>query len=309
MNKSYSQLSSISKYNDKLASFSERLSSSLIDIKDLNEEINLFQDRLSVDKNKLEEIEGRINLINYLEDKYFVSSVEDLLKKLEELSHSFSNLDTSNNNLNDLEEKFNKNKEWLLITSKLLSKSRKDFATKIQSIIIKDLEQLGIKNANLQFSFKELENLNYYGKDSVELLFSANKGHDLKSIEKVASGGEISRLMLCIKKHLYLTKKISTIVFDEIDSGVSGQVAEKLGFFMKEIANKQQIIAITHLPQIASIADNHYKVFKNELEDEKIGTKINLLDNKNRVLELARLLSGKEITNEAIANAKKMLNI
>ena len=113
MNKSHSQLSSISEYNDKLASFSERLSSSLIDVKDLNEEINLFQDRLSVDKNKLEEIEGRINFINYLEDKYFVSSVEDLLKKLEELSHGFSNLDTSNNNLNDLEKKFNKNKEWL----------------------------------------------------------------------------------------------------------------------------------------------------------------------------------------------------
>ena len=309
MNKSHSQLSSISEYNDKLASFSERLSSSLIDLKDLNEEINLFQDRLSVDKNKLEEIEGRINFINYLEDKYFVSSVEDLLKKLEELSHGFSNLDTSNNNLNELEKKFNKNKEWLFITSKKLSKSRKVFATKIESILIKDLEQLGIKNANLQFSFKELANLNYYGKDSVELLFSANKGHDLKSIEKVASGGEISRLMLCIKKHLYLTKKISTIVFDEIDSGVSGQIAEKLGFFMKEIAKEQQIIAITHLPQIASISDDHYKVFKNELGDEKIETKINLLDNKNRVLELARLLSGKEITNEAIANAKKMLNI
>ncbi len=136
MNNSYSLLSSISKYNDKLATFSERLSSNLIEIKDLNEEISLFQDRLSVDKNKLDEIEDRINLINSLEDKYFVSSVEDLLKKLEELSHSFSNLDPSNNNLKDLEKKFNDNQEWLLITSKLLSKSRKLFAIKIQSILL-----------------------------------------------------------------------------------------------------------------------------------------------------------------------------
>ena len=112
-----------------------------------------------------------------------------------------------------------------------------------------------------------------------------------------------------VKKHLYLTKKSSTIIFDEIDSGVSGQVAEKVGFFMKEISKKQQIIAITHLPQIASIANDHYKVFKNEIGHEKIETKINLLDDENRVLELAKLLSGEEITNEAIANAKKMLNI
>jgi DNA repair protein RecN (Recombination protein N) len=116
--------------------------------------------------------------------------------------------------------------------------------------------------------------------------------------------------MLCIKKNLYLIKKSSTIIFDEIDSGVSGKVAEKVGFFMKEISTKQQIIVITHLPQIACIANDHYKVFKNDdIVEGKIETKIDFLDRNNRVLELARLLSGEEITEEAIANAKKMLNI
>tara|TARA_B100001250_G_C19762546_1_gene773167 strand:+ start:162 stop:827 length:666 start_codon:yes stop_codon:yes gene_type:complete len=218
-------------------------------------------------------------------------------------------LHPSKTDLNSLEKDYNENKEWLLNTSIFISKLRRDFSKNIELKLIQGLEQLGINDAKIQFSFRDLDSFNYHGKDSLELLFSANKGHDLKPIQKVASGGELSRLMLCIKKHLYSTKKSSTIIFDEIDSGVSGEIAEKVGFFMKEISQKQQIIAITHLPQIASIANDHYKVFKNELEFEKLETKINLLDDKSRVLELARLLSGEEITEEAIANAKKMLNI
>lgn len=309
LEKGSSLLNSISKFNDNLVKFSDRISVNLIDLKDLNEEINLFQDRLNVDQNKLEKLEARLNLINSLEEKHLVSSVEQLLEKQKELSKKVSFLDLSKTDIAKLEKDFNENKEWLFNTSNTISKLRRDFSKSIQLILIQDLEQLGINDAKIQFSFKDLDSFNYYGKDSLELLFSANKGHDLKPIQKVASGGELSRLMLCIKKHLYLTKKSSTIIFDEIDSGVSGQVAEKVGFFMKEISKKQQIIAITHLPQIASIANDHYKVFKNEIGDEKIETKINLLDDENRVLELAKLLSGEEITNEAIANAKKMLNI
>ena len=309
LEKGSSLLNSISKFNDNLVKFSDRISVNLIDLKDLNEEINLFQDRLNVDQNKLEKLEARLNLINSLEEKHLVSSVEQLLEKQKELSKKVSFLDLSKTDIAKLEKDFNENKEWLFNTSNTISKLRRDFSKSIQLILIQDLEQLGINDAKIQFSFKDLDSFNYYGKDSLELLFSANKGHDLKPIQKVASGGELSRLMLCIKKHLYLTKKSSTIIFDEIDSGVSGQVAEKVGFFMKEISKKQQIIAITHLPQIASIANDHYKVFKNEIGDKKIETKINLLDDENRVLELAKLLSGEEITNEAIANAKKMLNI
>ena len=309
MERSNSLLKSISSYNDKLLNFSNRVSSNLIDIKDLCEEINIFQDKLIVDNNLMNEIEERLNLINSLEEKHFVDSEEKLLEKTNELSKKISLIKSDDFDLIKIKEEFAKNNEWLLLTADFISKSRIDFSKKIESLLIQDLEFLGISNAKLKFVINELDSLNYYGKDSVELYFTANKGHELKEIQKIASGGELSRLMLCIKKHLYSINNSSTIIFDEIDSGVSGKIAEKVGFFMKKISSNQQIIAITHLPQIASLANNHYKVFKTEKTDSKTETSIMKLNGDNRIYELARLLSGREITEEAIANAEKMLNI
>ena len=309
MERSNSLLKSISSYNDKLLNFSNRVSSNLIDVKDLCEEINIFQDKLIVDNNLMNEIEERLNLINSLEEKHFVDSEEKLLEKTNELSKKISLIKSDDFDLIKIKEEFAKNNEWLLLTADFISKSRIDFSKKIESLLIQDLEFLGISNAKLKFVINELDSLNYYGKDSVELYFTANKGHELKEIQKIASGGELSRLMLCIKKHLYSINNSSTIIFDEIDSGVSGKIAEKVGFFMKKISSNQQIIAITHLPQIASLANNHYKVFKTEKTDCKTETSIMKLNGDNRVYELARLLSGREITEEAIANAEKMLNI
>ena len=309
MERSNSLLKSISSYNDKLLNFSNRVSSNLIDVKDLCEEINIFQDKLIVDNNVMSEIEERLNLINSLEEKHFVDSEEKLLEKTNELSKKISLIKNEDFDLIKIKEEFNKNNEWLLLTADFISKSRIDFSKKIESLLIKDLEFLGISNAKLKFVTNELDSLNYYGKDSVELYFTANKGHELKEIHKIASGGELSRLMLCIKKHLYSINNSSTIIFDEIDSGVSGKIAEKVGFFMKKISSNQQIIAITHLPQIASLANNHYKVFKTEKKEEKTETSIMKLNGDDRIYELARLLSGREITEEAIANAEKMLNI
>ena len=309
MERSNSLLKSISSYNDKLLNFSNRVSSNLIDVKDLCEEINIFQDKLIVDNNLMNEIEERLNLINSLEEKHLVDSEEKLLEKTNELSKKISLIKNEDFDLIKIKEEFIKNNEWLLLTADFISKSRIDFSKKIESLLIKDLEFLGISNAKLKFVTNELDSLNYYGKDSVELYFTANKGHELKEIYKIASGGELSRLMLCIKKHLYSINNSSTIIFDEIDSGVSGKIAEKVGFFMKKISSNQQIIAITHLPQIASLANNHYKVFKTEKKEEKTETSIMKLNGDNRIYELARLLSGREITEEAIANAEKMLNI
>jgi len=309
MERSNSLLKSISSYNDKLLNFSNRVSSNLIDVKDLCEEINIFQDKLIVDNNLMNEIEERLNLINSLEEKHLVDSEEKLLEKANELSKKISLIKNEDFDLIKIKEEFIKNNEWLLLTADFISKSRIDFSKKIESLLIKDLEFLGISNAKLKFVTNELDSLNYYGKDSVELYFTANKGHELKEIYKIASGGELSRLMLCIKKHLYSINNSSTIIFDEIDSGVSGKIAEKVGFFMKKISSNQQIIAITHLPQIASLANNHYKVFKTEKKEEKTETIIMKLNCNNRIYELARLLSGREITEEAIANAEKMLNI
>ena len=309
MERSNSLLKSISSYNDKLLKFSNRVSSNLIDLKDLSEEINIFQDKLIVDNNLMNEIEERLNLINSLEEKHLVDSEEKLLEKTSELSKKISLIKNEGFDLIKIKEEFIKNNEWLLLTADFISKSRIDFSKKIESLLIKDLEFLGISNAKLKFVVNELDSLNYYGKDSVELYFTANKGHELKEIYKIASGGELSRLMLCIKKHLYSINNSSTIIFDEIDSGVSGKIAEKVGFFMKKISSNQQIIAITHLPQIASLANNHYKVFKTEKKEEKTETSIMKLNDDNRIYELARLLSGREITEEAIANAEKMLNI
>ena len=168
------------------------------------------------------------------------------------------------------------------------------------------MQSLGIKYAKVLFKFNSLEKNNYYGTDSVDFLFSANKGISLQPVKKIASGGELSRLMLIIKKNLFISNNLSTIIFDEIDSGVSGEIAEKVGLMIKEISKKQQVITITHLPQVASMSNFHYKVSKDENNNNSI-TKLYNLNKNDRILEIARLLSGKNISKEAIANAERML--
>ena len=302
---SYS-LKKIHNYGNNINDFLDRINNNLIDLQDVFREVDIFYEKLDVDKKRLNFIEERLNSINYLEEKYLVSNFEELIKKRDSFllkKEEFSNI---NENIKELQIKYDKQSEKILLQAQVLSKKRREAALKIESFLINDLQSLGIKSASLKFKFYVLEKCNYYGLDSIDFLFSANQGHSLKAVKNIASGGELSRLMLVIKKHIFGSNKVSTIIFDEIDSGVSGEIAQKVGLMMEKISRKQQILTITHLPQVASIADYHYKVFKEEDLSNSV-TNIFQLNKKDRVLEIARLLSGKTILNEAIANAEKML--
>ena len=160
----------------------------------------------------------------------------------------------------------------------------------------------------MSFDFMPKDKLSHTGSDRVSLLFSFNKGYPLKPIIHIASGGEIARLMLCIKKYLFSINNFSTIIFDEIDGGVSAHIGRKMGRILQQMSQKGQVICITHSPQIASLGSTHYKLFKEELNNS-ITTSVIKLNNKARVDEIARMLSGDELNLEAIANAKKMLDI
>lgn len=299
-------LKKIKNYSEKIEDFSKRVDNNIIDLQDISREIDIFYDSLDVDITKLSLIEDQLNKINSLEEKYLVKSFDDLIDKRDYLLERKKEFLGIENNITELESKFIEHTKKIKNQAELISKKRREAAFKIEKLLINDLHSLGIKNAKILFEFNQLEKTNYHGIDSVDLLFSANKGMDLKPVKKIASGGELSRLMLIIKKHIFISNNLSTIIFDEIDSGVSGEIAEKVGLMIKEISKKQQVITITHLPQVASMSNFHFKVLKLENSNSSV-TQLHNLNKEERILEIARLLSGKNISNEAVANAEKMI--
>jgi len=296
----------VNNYSDKIHEFSKRVENNIVDLQDIFREIDIFYESLDVDINKLTLIEDQLNTINSLEEKYLVKSFNELIDKRESLIKRKKEFFDIEGSIIDLKSKLDNQTKKILNQAEFISKKRKEAAIKIEKLLIDDLQSLGIKYAKVLFKFNSLEKNNYYGTDSVDFLFSANKGISLQPVKKIASGGELSRLMLIIKKHLFISNNLSTIIFDEIDSGVSGEIAEKVGLMIKEISKKQQVITITHLPQVASMSNFHYKVSKDENNNNSI-TKLFNLNKNDRILEIARLLSGKNISKEAIANAERML--
>ncbi len=299
-------LKKIKNYSEKIEEFSKRVDNNIIDLQDISREIDIFYDSLDVDITKLSLIEDQLNKINSLEEKYLVKSFDSLIDKRDYLLERKKEFLGIENNITELESKFIEHTKKIKNQAELISKKRREAAFKIEKLLINDLHSLGIKNAKILFEFNQLEKTNYHGVDSVDLLFSANKGMDLKPVKKIASGGELSRLMLIIKKHIFISNNLSTIIFDEIDSGVSGEIAEKVGLMIKDISKKQQVITITHLPQVASMSNFHFKVLKLENSNSSV-TQLHNLNKEERILEIARLLSGKNISNEAVANAEKMI--
>ena len=186
-----------------------------------------------------------------------------------------------------------------------LSANRNKQTKPLQDKVNKLLQQVGMPNARLQVQSHSVS-LNYYGKDSVEFLFDANKSNRFEPIRKVASGGELSRLMLCIKSLVAQSLDLPTLIFDEIDSGISGEAAKQVGIIMKELASKRQVISITHQPQIAGKADAHFFVYK-EIKGEAIKTNIKQLSKEERITTIAQMLSGEKPTAAALENAKEMV--
>jgi DNA repair protein RecN (Recombination protein N) len=285
---------------------SERLESSYIELQDLSNEIEVMSENVEHDPQRMEYIRERLDEIYSLQHKHHVSSVGELIEIRDDLQQKLEEINSYDFRLEELEKELKEKREALRQRADELSESRKKAIPDIEERITLMLQQLGIPNASFEIHRTDLEDFASHGQDHVQFLFSANKNVALEDISKVASGGELSRLMLSLKSLIAETKSLPTIIFDEIDSGTSGDIAGKMGSIMKGMSGNMQVINITHLPQIASKGDYHYLVYKHD-DNETTHTNIKQLEEQERIREIAKMLSGEELTDTALQNAREFL--
>lgn len=285
----------------------ERVASVLIEFDDILTEIENQTEKLFSDPEKLELINQKLQLIYTLQKKHNVATVEELLTIQEDLDSKVLLADDLEDKIANLEQKIEESKLLLDNFANIITSNRKEAAPKLIEQLTTILAELGMPNARFEFEIKPTASYTSSGKDEIQLLFAANKGTDFGLLKKVASGGEMSRIMLAVKAVLANYSKLPSIIFDEIDTGVSGEVAQKMANIMKLMSEKMQVFAITHLPQIASKGNQHYKVFKSDRDNITV-SELKLLTTEERVVEIAEMLSGKNISDSAIAHAKALLN-
>ena len=285
----------------------ERITSSEIELVDIANEIEEQLERVVLDPEQLQLIHEQLQLIYNLQKKHQVNTVAELLAIEEGLSQKVFMATDLDDKIERLQKELVAQEEQLLIQCIAIREKRLEAIPKLQNQLIDILSLLGMPNATFKIELKDASGFTTSGRDEVELLFSANKGMSFGLLKKVASGGELSRIMLAIKAILARYSNLPTIIFDEIDTGVSGEVADKMGDIMKEMSNRMQVFAITHLPQIASKGHQHYKVFKTS-DDETTTSQLILLDRDSRIKEIAQMLSGKDITESALQHAEALLN-
>lgn len=304
VNKRLNQLTqSISTY----AELKERLQSVLIETEDIGAELENRLGDVEVNPEKLEKVEAQLQHLNSLLKKHQVQTDVELLEIKSNLEKDLLDFNNIDQQILSSEKQLGIAEEELQKLSDTLRANRKDSANKLSEQLLKVLSNLGMENASIQIEVQHSADYHKYGKDQLTWLFSANKGLPLRPLNKVASGGEISRIMLAIKSTLATYENLPTIIFDEIDTGVSGEIALKMGEIMKIMSEKMQVISITHLPQIASKGKQHLKVLK-EVSETTTETLIKELNNEERILELSQMLGGDQNSTSAIAHAKSLLN-
>jgi DNA repair protein RecN (Recombination protein N) len=286
---------------------SNRINSILLEFEDINSECFNLSEKIINNPERLEEVNSKLQLIYSLQKKHQVSSVEELLEIQEKLDEKVIKVDDLENAISKLEKALILSKEKVDNIANEITAKRKEIAPILSTKLEAILSELGMPDAQIVFSLTETDNYYKTGKNSVDTLFTSNKGMQLGTIKKVASGGEMSRIMLAIKAVMANYTKLPSIIFDEIDTGVSGEIAIKIGEIMKEMSNNMQVFAITHLPQIAAKGKQHYKVFKYTNNDTTV-SELKLLTNEERIVEIAEMLSGKSISDSALNHAKALLN-
>ena len=295
----------IGSYSSDFESFAKRFNNINIELEDLFTSISNYMNDLSFDQENFEKIQSRLYKINDLEKKYGLSSVKELIDKKNELKDFIDDSSKFDKKIEKLNKKLNDLKIKMLQLSKTISNNRIASSKRIQSEILVAFEKLALKNAKIIFNLSECVDFNENGNNNLEVLFSANNSK-VFSLSKIASGGEKSRILFALKSILAKKVNLPTLVFDEIDSGTSGEIANAIGRIMKIMGKKIQIISITHLAQVASKADHHYKVYKSNINN-KVVTNINKLDNSERVEEIALMISGENVTESAINQASELL--
>lgn len=293
-------------YFPKAKDFADRLRSAWTDMADLASETDVLKEDVEFDPNRLEWVNERLNTIYSLQQKHRVPSVEELLAIQQQLTTQLSAIDLFDEQMETLTKQRETIYEALMVQAGALTARRHEAATEIEQQLVGRMVLLGIPNTRFRIELWPKEKPSADGMDEVCFLFSANKNEALKPVAQTASGGEISRLMLCIKAMIAGFAALPAIIFDEIDTGVSGEIADKMADIMQDLGQKMQVITITHLPQIAAKGRAHYFVYKEDTAERTL-TRIRLLTTGERVNEVARMLSGASLTDAAVANAKALL--
>ena len=304
----YNALNGISKVMPKTAELTERLDSCRIELKDIADEVSQLLERTDFNPAELDNINNRLDRLYELEKKYHVETVEELIQQRDNLKLKLSHIENSDEAVSEMEKEVAKLRSLCAHRAETISTMRRATADNMRSNLAQRLEQLGMPHARFDVSITKTE-LGKNGQDSISFLFSANTSTPLQPVSQVASGGEIARVMLSLKAMISGAVKLPTIIFDEIDTGVSGKIAEKMAQIMQEMGRtERQVISITHLPQIAALGSHHYRVSK---EETKNGTVSHMteLNNEERITEIAQMLSGSDISDAAIQNAKELLKI
>lgn len=308
LNQVSQQLQKIEQIYTPVQEISQRMESCYIEMKDLLQEITAQGEQVSYNPQQLEQSQARLDTINSLEHKYHVASIAELIAYQQKIQEQINLLDHSDEEIQKQKDIVAKLLDNCTQQAEKLTTIRKKAAKTIESEMKARLVPLGIPKINFKVDIKPKE-LSSNGKDSVSFLFSANTNSPLSPVSQVASGGEIARVMLSLKAMISGAVKLPTIIFDEIDTGVSGSVAEKMAHIMDEMGNNhRQVISITHLPQIAALGKNHYKVSKTETPNGTISN-MTPLNEQQRIEEIAQMLSGSNITKAALANARELLNV
>lgn len=307
LNEIKNALQKVALFSPEYQNLFERITSLTIEFDDISKELENCSEKLLNDPAQLELINQKLQLIYNLQKKHQVSSVDDLLQIQSDLGNSLLELDNMDEEIASLSKIIEEKAAELDNYASKIHENRVNAIPNLSAQLVAILETLGMPNARFNMELQPSETYFQNGKDELQFLFSANKGTDFGLLKKVASGGEMSRIMLAVKAILAKYSKLPTLIFDEIDTGVSGEIAIRMGEIMKEMSTTMQIFAITHLPQIAAKGDSHFKVSKSTIGDDT-QSELKLLAQEDRIIEIAQMLSGANISDSALNHAKELLN-
>ncbi|MCP4551486.1 MAG: DNA repair protein RecN [Bacteroidetes bacterium] len=300
-------LDRVSSFHPNLSSLLARLESNVIELNDINSDLQAIDDSVTHDPNRIEELNSRLDLVYDLQQKHRVQTINDLIEIKEALNEKLNSIGSIDDKIEKLKAKIDLEINEVSESASQISNSRTAAIPSIETKIVKLLHELGMPNARFAIDNQVQTELGPDGFDKVRYLFNANKGGNLSEVAKIASGGELSRLMLSIKSMISGKKLLPTIIFDEIDNGVSGEIAAKVGTILTNMSDTIQVIVITHLPQIAGKGNHHYKVSK-ETDHLATRSEISLLNEDERVIEIAKMISGVKVSDVAIENARILLS-
>ena len=308
LNEAQSQLKAVAKVHSGIASLNKRIENAVVELKDIAAEFEDIQESASLDPERLEEVSQRLSVLYRLQKKYSVTNTAELIAIQTELAQKIQSFDNSAEAIDALKKQIAQSERQLIEQSEKLHQNRQKVVAAFQKGVEANLKQVGMPNASFLADIQKLKNnqLNDNGSSEVKFLFSANKGFAPQEIKEVASGGELSRLMLSIKSQVASADHLPTMIFDEIDTGISGEVALRVGEIMRTMSKGHQLICITHVPQIARIADRHFYIYKDSSKG-RTNTRIKILEGQDRIIEIAKMLSGEKVSDAALANARELV--